>query len=324
MATISDLDEELIEILKPLASLGMRLAVPPHVNTLCLVYHYMIALGRAGKSVCDLIQISDWDDLDRTDPSVIRNLTSLHMFYSTKATATAMSNLKTGGAGHFNSIAVSRFRQQHVFIQRNSTNEAFMLARPGQSGKDIIRDYLTSSLTCKHGSTTQPFVMSDITGLANALVKVVTKKTIRVFHPKDLLDYFNGVSANFALWVFSAPCSEYMVTRDDKFIPVETNSVPLYDEPAYETHIIWFMPKAQIQQNYAIGQCLRRYHTRLFSVAQDEASKDNCFEGMGKVISRMLAIRHPSFASEVCQNSMSFRHCLRSYHSDPPLSAAAA
>jgi hypothetical protein len=313
---ITPLDMNLASLLRPLVDIGMRLAVAPHVNTLCIAHHYRLAMTLEGCDDPSRIQLADWN-MNWTDPTVMRTMSGLHMHYSTKTVARELRRFQCPDlSAFFNSIPVTSYRPRNVFIRRTKHTTLFINNINGLTFSEIANKFLRYTGASDHHI---PFVISDIVAQARALVNMVAKEAIVNFlHPADQLGDIVGSPADIGLWVFSAPCSEYMASRTELFFPLDVDDLPLRDQEEFETHIIWYIPDSsgdKVHYNALIQKCLEEYHDRLFKAAREADDAD--FEGLGNAINRVLAVRHPSFTAEIFRNSKDVRNCLRRYHHDP-------
>ena len=311
------LDNEFARLLQPIVRLNMHFAAAPFVNTLCLAYHYWLALeSAAAGSHTNRIQLTDWNQ--RSVPRTIEDLAGFHMFYSTKTVADRLKLRPRGGrAGFYNSLPVTRFRQQHAFIRRDPNNIAFLQRHNEISIKEIAKDFLLP--LNRDALERAPFVLTDIYDQAKGLVcrAIGSHNTIQYIHPGNLLAAHNTSNNNFALFVFSAPCSEYMLRRHHEFIRLDVDGLNLEQDDAFETHIIWHLPQKHSSDDaLSIKSCLEKYHTRLFSAAMEEDAAP--FEGLRTAIVKILSVRHPSSASEIFQKASDFQQCVRDYHISPP------
>ena len=314
---MATLDEELAELLSPLVPLNPRLAVSPYLNTLCIAYHYRLAYGEPVPD--DRISLIDWN-LDYSSPHFIsalvgKDVTGFHIFYNTQDTAFKLKRWVQSGAGYYNSLPVTNYRQRSVFIRRNNLNEAFVRNREGQPVADIAKELLTGGEIAR-----LPFIITDLREQAKALARAVLgrAKLPPIVYPNTLQGYPGTSDEEAAMFVFSGPSTEYMTRKPEHFIRLDVDDLPtLQEDDFYKTHIIWHVPRhPKSDHNLIVSRCLDAYHRRLFQAAQE--GRDADFEGMASSIGLTLTARHPSFRSLVFQTARDFREGLLNHHSDPP------
>jgi hypothetical protein len=310
------LDQELAGCISPLVSLNARLAVSPHVNTLCLAYHFRLALGDHWV-VNDQIKLMDWN-IDVSSGQFLAaltggNVTGFYVFYSTKDIAARLKQWRQPGGGYYNSLPVTRYRQRYIFLRRTASNEAFLKSHEGERIGEVAAELFTERVNRR-----KPFILTDILGQAKAVARTVSKpRDIPIIYPSSPLGDPDISNDDFALFVYSGPSTEYMVRTAEHFIALNIDDLPTTQDDAYETHVVWHMPESsKPDDRRTVALCLRAYHERLFKAAQ--ASDVAEFGGMSDAISLTLTARHPSFGSTVFRNATDFRQCLLDHHSDPP------
>lgn len=298
------LDKRLTEALDPLVRLDAVLRVAPFVNTLSLGFHYVLAHGDRPPAP-GRVGFMDWNG----EADFREYLSGVFIFYGPKNVASKLKSL-SGIPGFFDSLAVTHYQQRQVFLRRNSTTEALVVACDGRLGEKFAAESMARGIRF--------MVYTDIVDQARELMS-------RSLMPENgLADRVRCLgpeisaadpSHNTPLFVYGAPCVAYMSRAHDTFVALDVDESLIASASEYETHVIWHIPEAKAHLNAEVRTALSTYHQTLFGAPG--SVMDGEFGGMSKSCGDILAARHPSFQTEILASPSEFRTCLQYHHSEP-------
>jgi len=314
---LTSLDKELSGVLRPLVELGAVIRVSQFPNSLCLGFHYLLAHGDGGRLPKEgvvpsgRIDLADWNFPRETLQRDKKHFNGIYLLYQPKGLAKNLCSQQMDSQSFFSSVPVTRFRPRYAFLLSTPESREVVSRSNGKLNKAVFDDLIARQVRVNF--------QTDVTEQAKELVGLLATG--------DQSERIRFVGAGWpigtavddeqiTLLYYGATITAYMRQNADIFLALEIDDSLVADSPAFETHVLWTVPRTLADRSGVVRQCISQYHELLFGASAERRSS-HLFAATRAACNEVLGRFNPGIPHRVLANVDAFRTVLQDHHSSP-------
>lgn len=307
---LSDLDNALMEVLRPLASARVRLRVPFFANTFPIAFHYFQVIQDlfSNEDVGRMIQFVDWKERVKFES---QSEFGPVLFYATRED---LDSPERYSGRQRTECPVTIYKPLRVFAQFSLQAWEIHLTRRGETLKEIA----DSLFDGREVELFTDIPLQAMSVLERSLSEK-NQKLVRVvkMQPADVFEHESMYADTVRLFLFGAPLTSYLSRKKKYYVPFDLTKREedeLLRLDSFRTFMVIDegddLVRLKDPISVAVETAVNTYHQLLFDGARDQAERwqFRTTQEFYNRTSRLLQLR-PSFES-----AEDYAACLVDHH----------